>query len=91
MENSIWTVLAVGALAFIAIKKWPKKQHTCAACGFVGFPKKIIKGNLLLEIILWVFFLIPGVLYTIWRFTTKSFVCPKCGKKLCISRFALQY
>lgn len=55
------------------------KELICANCGFKGTPKKVTKENILIEIILWLFFIIPGLIYSIWRLTTKYKACPKCG------------
>lgn len=51
----------------------------CTLCGYTGSSKKKVKGNFLTEVILWLFFLIPGLIYSIWRLTSKQDVCPKCG------------
>ena len=42
-------------------------------------PKKRVKGSLFTEIVLWCFFLVPGLIYTIWRQSTKAWICRKCG------------
>ena len=51
----------------------------CSNCGYVGQAKKITKGSILIEIVLWLCFLIPGLIYSIWRLTSKHLACPKCG------------
>lgn len=51
----------------------------CQNCGAVGVPKSRVKGSFLVEIVLWLCFLIPGLIYSIWRLTTKEKVCPTCG------------
>jgi hypothetical protein len=51
----------------------------CTQCGYVGKPKRAIKGNGFIEIILWLCFLIPGLIYSIWRSSSRYKVCPKCG------------
>jgi hypothetical protein len=51
----------------------------CTACGTQGNPKTRVKGSFLVEIILWMFFLFPGAIYTVWRLTTKEKVCRTCG------------
>jgi len=56
------------------------KEFVCKFCGFVGKPKKVTEGSFLVEIFLWLLFLLPGVIYSIWRMTTRKDVCPKCGK-----------
>ena len=52
----------------------------CTTCGNTGTPKTVVHGSLAAEIILWVFLLIPGLIYSIWRLTSKEKVCPKCGR-----------
>lgn len=37
------------------------------------------RGHILIEIILWLCFLIPGVIYSIWRHSTRYDVCGSCG------------
>ena len=51
----------------------------CTTCGYVGYPEKSVKGTFLIELVLWLLFLIPGLIYSIWRLTTKQDVCPSCG------------
>lgn len=60
------------------------QQFICTTCGTVGNPKKIIKGNILLEVFLWLFFIVPGIIYSIWRSATKYDGCSVCKSKLII-------
>jgi hypothetical protein len=53
----------------------------CKNCGWSGAKgKKQVRGSLFFELILWLFLIVPGVIYSIWRLTTKETVCPTCGK-----------
>ncbi len=61
-----------------------KKQFVCTACGFIGQPITITKGSLGLEIVLWLAFLVPGIIYSIWRLTTRYKACPVCKKEAMI-------
>lgn len=56
-------------------------QHlVCPMCGYAGEAKQKAKGNGFIEFILWWFFIIPGLLYSIWSRGGKGkSVCPKCG------------
>lgn len=36
------------------------------------------KGSILIELILWLFFILPGLIYSIWRISGRKIVCPKC-------------
>lgn len=51
----------------------------CTICGFVGKPKNKTQGSFLLEIFLWLCAILPGLLYSIWRLTSKKKICPVCG------------
>jgi len=54
-------------------------EQICTNCGFKGKPKKNTKGSIAIEIVLWLAFIIPGLIYSIWRMTTKYYACPKCS------------
>lgn len=54
------------------------KPGICANCGFCGNSKMAVRGSLAMEIVLWLMFIVPGVIYSIWRLTTKQQVCPQC-------------
>lgn len=54
--------------------------YICRTCGTIGQAKTVTKGNILIEVILWLCFLIPGLIYSVWRLTTRSNNgCYKCG------------
>ena len=55
------------------------KPLICAACGSTGIPKTDTPGSFLIEILLWCCFLIPGLIYSIWRFSARKPVCASCG------------
>ncbi len=56
----------------------------CTSCGFVGLPKKFTKGSFLVELILWLFMLLPGLIYSIWRLSSQYEGCPQCEAKTMI-------
>ena len=56
-------------------------EMVCTACGSVGRPVRVTQGSFLIELALWLFFLLPGFIYSIWRLTSKHDACPKCGGK----------
>ena len=51
----------------------------CSTCGTSGVPKKRVGGSYAVELVLWLFWLLPGLIYTIWRLSTKEEVCQTCG------------
>jgi len=54
------------------------KIKLCVNCGHQGKPKLLTKGSFGIEIVLWICFIIPGLIYSIWRQTTKYPACPTC-------------
>ena len=54
------------------------KPMICSNCGFIGKPKLYTKGNIGLELILWLMFLLPGLIYSIWRHASRYEGCPQC-------------
>ena len=54
-------------------------SYICSNCHYEGQPKTVVKGSFLIEVILWLFFIIPGLIYSVWRLTTKYKACPKCS------------
>jgi hypothetical protein len=57
------------------------KQMICRACGHAGPAKKITKGSIFIEIIAWLMFLLPGVIYSLWRHGSRYQGCASCGSK----------
>lgn len=82
---SLWNWLIVALLVFglyAAIKgsggaSGPVRY--CATCGHVGKGLTKTRGMLLIEIVLWLCFLVPGLIYSIWRQGSKHKVCASCG------------
>ncbi len=53
-------------------------EKLCRNCGYQGPAKTIIKGSIFIEILLWICFFIPGLIYSLWRVTSRYKACPKC-------------
>lgn len=60
------------------------ERKFCTSCGSTSFPKVVTGGSFLIELVLWIFLIIPGVIYSIWRLTTRRKVCGVCGNKTII-------
>lgn len=50
----------------------------CKECGYHGKMKKHTKGSFIIEVFLWLMLLVPGIVYSLWRVTSKIKICPKC-------------
>lgn len=54
-------------------------MKVCGKCGTVAEPKRFTPGSILIEIVLWLCFLVPGLIYSLWRLSKRRDVCPSCG------------
>lgn len=91
-SSGVYTLIALlimGGLAYMVFSfiagifksngKISESANTiCTHCGTRGSPKRMTRGNIGIEIVLWICFLVPGLIYSIWRLTTKQDVCPSC-------------
>jgi len=75
-----WVLALVWALKSSAA---PVKEptHVCLSCGSQVDPKSITPGTIGMEVVLWLCFFIPGLVYSIWRVTNRYKGCPVCGTK----------
>jgi hypothetical protein len=58
----------------------------CRDCGTVAPPKKHTPGHFLIEVVLWLCFLVPGIIYSIWRLSARRKACAECGGLAVIPR-----
>lgn len=93
-SGSIFTVIALGIVSgilyavFTTIKKLVtggrgKPQH-CMTCGSDGPTKQLTRGSIWIEIVLWLAFIVPGLIYSVWRMTTRKQVCGTCTSETVI-------
>lgn len=50
----------------------------CSRCGTQGEPVTYTKGSILWELVLWFMFLLPGLMYSVWRLASRYQGCPAC-------------
>jgi ribosomal protein L37AE/L43A len=51
----------------------------CTHCGTKDKAVRRTKGSTLIELVLWLCFLFPGLIYSLWRVSSRTWVCPSCG------------
>lgn len=51
----------------------------CTTCGHHGPATTRTRGSIWLELVLWLCFIVPGLIYSVWRLTSRGHVCAKCG------------
>lgn len=58
----------------------PSQQFLCTQCGAeTSAPLKVPPGSAWVALALAVPFVVPGVIYTIWRYSMRRTTCPTCG------------
>ena len=67
----------VGTIIY-GVRRGKMKESVCTNCGYMGRPRRMTKGSFLYEMFLWYLFILPGLLYTIWRLRNRYGICPKC-------------
>ena len=53
----------------------------CATCGSLVAPESRTPGSFWIELLLWLFFIVPGIIYSVWRLASVHKACPECGGK----------
>lgn len=79
MIVAFFGLLLVGAIRGLGAGLLMGKPKFCMTCGHEGGTESRTSGNLLIEIILWLCFLVPGLIYSIWRISSRRPVCASCG------------
>lgn len=51
----------------------------CMTCGTEGETRTHTNGSIIIEIILWLCLIVPGLIYSVWRHTSRREVCRACG------------
>lgn len=51
----------------------------CPSCGDTNSGKNQTRGSIFIELVLWLCFLLPGLIYSIWRLSSRQQVCRVCG------------
>jgi hypothetical protein len=56
-----------------------KGSKHCMTCGSDTDSVVHTRGSIWIELVLWLCFLVPGLIYSIWRHTSRGQVCHACG------------
>lgn len=85
--SMIFSFVIVGAL-FLWVGKiirdmvMPNKHGVvkhCMTCGADTQAKTVTKGSMGVELLLWLCFIIPGLIYSVWRVSSRFDACSSCG------------
>jgi len=81
MESLFSFIVIAVIVAIIAVQFLPTKPMLCKQCGETGKPVVRARGSMGMELLCWALLIIPGIIYSVWRMTTKRKVCRHCGSE----------
>jgi hypothetical protein len=64
------------------------EAYLCTHCGKRGYPVLAPRGHVFFEVILWVCYVVPGIIYSIWRRVRTKEVCPFCNHSSMVSSYS---
>ena len=82
---SAWWLLPVAVVVgiilkiregFLSVGKQP--ECICTHCHTRVTPEVHTPGSAGLELLAWIVFLVPGLLYSLWRRNARTLICPVC-------------
>lgn len=81
---SIFHIIAWGTIAVLLWRLFAGnvasgKDRYCISCGHQGPSVRVTKGSVLIELVLWICFIIPGLIYSVWRVSSRHDACMSCG------------
>lgn len=53
-------------------------KKICPECGHMGNEVRFTKGSFGIELLLWLCGIVPGLIYSVWRLSTKRNGCSQC-------------
>jgi len=59
-------------------------KSLCKTCGWMGKPRTETKGHFAIEVVLWLCFIVPGLIYSLWRLGSNYDACPLCKSTLLV-------
>jgi hypothetical protein len=80
----IWLVVIAGIIYLVSAHRKRKAFYAeaiCTECGSVGTPRRGVRGSFLIELVLWLCFIVPGLIYSAWRLSNVVRECPECGAR----------
>lgn len=64
---------------------FPAHVAVCTTCEQIGRATPKLRGSGAIEVVLWLFLLVPGLIYSIWRRSSPPLVCGACGAETLVS------
>ena len=72
-------ILMFGGIAYWMLRPRKGPVRVCTVCHHKGPARSHTKGSTGIELVLWLMLIIPGLIYNLWRLSTRRMVCAECG------------
>ena len=59
-------------------RKARAEEFYCPTCGALTNGRRKARGSMGVELLLWMLFIVPGLIYSLWRMGSKQTVCGAC-------------
>lgn len=59
----------------------PRYARICKQCGTLNLKGDALPGSGWIELVLWLCYIVPGIIYSIWRRNKKNAACEACGSR----------
>lgn len=81
----IWHWIIAAAIVYLLFSLLrggrSRVESICPSCGSQGYSKIKTKGSIWIEVVLWLCLIVPGLIYSLWRMSSRHEVCPVCDKE----------
>lgn len=78
----LFVAAVLGLITWIGVRATKMdKEYLCKSCGTKGKAASVTPGSFLIEIVLWIAFIVPGILYSLYRVTKRHNACPVCKSR----------
>lgn len=76
-----WIITAAIGWALYKALTGNKKRAArfCKSCGHTGRTDTHTPGSIWIEVVLWLCLIVPGLVYSIWRASSRKAKCERCG------------
>ena len=74
-------VIAIIVIVLVVLAKFSAQpsEMLCVECENASRITSKARGSFSIELILWLFLIVPGIIYSVWRLAKKVYTCPCCG------------
>lgn len=90
LMDSVYQILDAGlflSIPYLLFRLFKAIRHgvtkdqavVCLNCGHEAPPVIQSSGHRVVEAVMWLMLIIPGLLYSMWRYSTRKQVCVSCG------------